>query len=52
MSVHKYQSTKGVTYFVKVYLGLNDYGKKNIILNEDSRRAKLPKLMKLLLIIS
>lgn len=43
MSVHKYQSTKGVTYFVKVYLGLNDYGKKKYYTKRGFKTRKAAK---------
>lgn len=43
MSVHKYQSTKGITYFVKVYLGLNDYGKKKYYTKRGFKTRKAAK---------
>ncbi|SRR3712207_4101517 len=43
MSVHKYQSTKGITYFVKIYLGLNDYGKKKYYTKRGFKTRKAAK---------
>lgn len=43
MSVHKYQSLKGTTYFVKIYLGLNDYGKKKYYTKRGFKTRKAAK---------
>ncbi|HFR3976407.1 TPA: tyrosine-type recombinase/integrase [Streptococcus suis] len=43
MSIHKYQSLKGTTYFVKIYLGLNDYGKKQYYTKRGFKTRKAAK---------
>lgn len=43
MSIHKYQSLKGTTYFVKIYLGLNDYGKKKYYTKRGFKTRKAAK---------
>lgn len=43
MSVHKYQSVKGTTYFVKIYLGLYDYGKKKYYTKRGFKTRKAAK---------
>ena len=43
MSIHKYQSLKGITYFVKIYLGLNDYGKKKYYTKRGFKTRKAAK---------
>lgn len=43
MSVHKYKSLKGTTYFVKIYLGLNDYGKKKYYTKRGFKTRKAAK---------
>lgn len=43
MSIHKYQSLKGTTYFVKIYLGLNDYGKKRYYTKRGFKTRKAAK---------
>lgn len=43
MSIHKYESLKGTTYFVKIYLGLNDYGKKKYYTKRGFKTRKAAK---------
>lgn len=43
MSIHKYKSQKGTTYFIKVYLGLNDYGKKKYYTKRGFKTRKAAK---------
>lgn len=47
MSIHKYQSLKGTTYFVKIYLGLNDYGKKKYYTKRRFKTRKAAKTHKI-----